>query len=113
MKPADSMSSLQEMPGDSDQALKINSASMSQPLHQSGSLPFPIKSKVRSKDDLTPALPPQMESVRSHTADEVIKLMNRTPLFMTSLETAQDDDGMSAAEKAHWEAGICSSEGVD
>ena len=32
-----------------------------------------------------------MASVRSSTADEVMKMMNKTPLFMTSLEDADKD----------------------
>ncbi|KAL8742721.1 MAG: hypothetical protein Q9190_004845, partial [Brigantiaea leucoxantha] len=32
-----------------------------------------------------------MDSVRSHTADEIVQMMNQTPLFMTSLENAEDD----------------------
>ncbi|KAL9043464.1 MAG: hypothetical protein Q9214_003353 [Letrouitia sp. 1 TL-2023] len=34
-----------------------------------------------------------MDSVRSYTADEVLQMMNKTPLFMTSLENTTDDDG--------------------
>ena len=36
----------------------------------------------------TPTPPPQMESVRSRTADEIVEMMGRTPLFMTSLDQA-------------------------
>lgn len=58
------------------------------------SVPFPIKSNPQLKDAPTPALPPQMESVRSHTADDIVRMINRTPLFMTSLEDAEGgDDG--------------------
>lgn len=52
------------------------------------STPFPIK--VNGQNGTTPSLPPQMASVRSHTTDELMQMMNKTPLFMTSL----DDDGM-------------------
>lgn len=62
------------------------------------SVPFPIKPKEQNKDghdlpDPLPALPPHMESVRSHTTDEIVKMMKRVPLFMTSLEEAEADDG--------------------
>lgn len=33
-------------------------------------------------------MPPAMESVKSHTADEIIELMNQTPLFMTDVDKA-------------------------
>lgn len=39
----------------------------------------------------TASLPPHMETARSQTADEVVRLMSRTPLFMTSLEDAVGD----------------------
>lgn len=53
------------------------------------STPFPIATDAQSQDvGSKPALPPQMASIRSHTADEIVQLMNRTPLFMTSLENA-------------------------
>lgn len=38
------------------------------------------------------AMPPAMESVKQHTADEVLAMMNRTPLFMTSLDESGDGD---------------------
>lgn len=58
------------------------------------SVPFPIKSESHHNHAPTPVLPPQMESARSHTADDMVRMMNRTPLFMTSLEDAENgDDG--------------------
>ena len=57
------------------------------------SIPFPIKSSLAAHDGVTPQLPPQMQSVRSHTADEIVEMMNKTPLFMTSLDNV--DDGPS------------------
>lgn len=65
---------------------------------KSGSVPFPIKPKEQNKDghdspDPLPALPPHMESFRSHTTDEIVQMMKRVPLFMTSLEEAEADDG--------------------
>lgn len=50
--------------------------------------PFPVKKSALGHDGTTPSLPPQMASVRSHTADEIVQMMNQTPLFMTSLEEA-------------------------
>lgn len=49
--------------------------------------PLPLQAP---QDGIAPELPPPMASVRSHTADEIVQMMNKTPLFMTSLE---DDEG--------------------
>lgn len=54
------------------------------------STPFPIRPNG-GQYGTTPELPPQMASVRSHTADEIMQMMNKTPLFMTSLEDAEKD----------------------
>jgi len=57
----------------------------------SESTPFPIPPKATNNDSVPlPTMPPQMDSVRSHTADEIMQTMNRTPLFMTSLEDTGD-----------------------
>jgi len=37
-------------------------------------------------------MPPQMETVRQYTADELIAEMNRTPLFMTNLDDVSIED---------------------
>lgn len=71
----------------------------------SQSTPFPVAVKNLGKDGTTPALPPQMASVRSHTADEVVQMMNRTPLFMTSL----DEAGVEGVYHTKIIAGVCSS----
>ncbi|MCJ1463049.1 hypothetical protein MMC07_001653 [Pseudocyphellaria aurata] len=74
--------------------MKQNSTPSPAQLPDPGSVPFPIKSKSQHNDAPTPALPPVMESVRSHTADDMVRMLNRTPLFMTSLEDAENgDDG--------------------
>ncbi|KAL8670216.1 MAG: hypothetical protein Q9168_005230 [Polycauliona sp. 1 TL-2023] len=81
------MSRLQELPDDFDS---------SNPLPPSAETPFPISSKAKSNNassSTTPALPPAMDSVRSYTADEIVNLMNRTPLFMTSLDEVAGVDG--------------------
>lgn len=67
-------------------------------IKKSGSVPFPIKHKKQKNDGRDsppplPALPPHMESVRSHTPEEIVRMMKRVPLFMTSLEEAEADDG--------------------
>ena len=59
----------------------------------SASVPFPIGSRHQDQDDMAPLMPPPMASVKSHTADEIVQMMNKTPLFMTSLED-EDNEGM-------------------
>ncbi|KAI5294910.1 hypothetical protein KEM52_002894 [Ascosphaera acerosa] len=41
-----------------------------------------------------------MESVRSHTADEILELMNKTPLFMTDIDKAMEGDETNDAIEA-------------
>ena len=47
---------------------------------------FPILPAKIQKDGLTPALPPQIQGFRSHSADEIVQMLGRTPLFMTSMD---------------------------
>ena len=42
-------------------------------------------SPSRDADPIAPELPHHMASTRQHTADEVLAMMNSTPLFMTEL----------------------------
>lgn len=94
------MSRVEELPDDFGESLDISSshpAPASAPIPSvapsvaSGSIPFPIGDKLQGQDGTTPAMPPHMASVKSHTADEIVQMMNRTPLFMTSLENAGDE----------------------
>lgn len=59
----------------------------------SASVPFPIGSRYQDQDGMAPLMPPPMASVKSHTADEIVQMMNKTPLFMTSLE-GENNEGM-------------------
>ena len=54
--------------------------------HPSAETPFPIKKSHHVQGDLAPDMPPQMASVKSHSASEIVEMMNKTPLFMTSLD---------------------------
>jgi len=57
----------------------------------SASTPSPIPPKALNNDSVPlPTMPPLVDSVRSHTTEEIMQLMNRTPLFMTSLEDTDD-----------------------
>ncbi|KAL8728985.1 MAG: hypothetical protein Q9181_005162 [Wetmoreana brouardii] len=60
-------------------------------LPPSAETPFPIRPKPTDQDaSTTPSLPPVMDSVLSHNADEIVRMMKKTPLFMTSLEESGD-----------------------
>lgn len=96
------MSRIEELPDGFDESLNLNppetpvhasSTSNVFPTASSDSTPFPIDANRLEHNGTTPALPPHMASVRSHTADEIVQMMNRTPLFMTSLEST-DGEGM-------------------
>ena len=101
------MSRVEELPNDSNKS--INAKTPRLPIHEpasatsasltasDGSAPFPINASKLKQDGTTPALPPHMASVRSHTADEIVQMMNRTPLFMTSLENTEADGMWQAA----------------
>ena len=67
--------------------------SVAPPTTASASVPFPIGSRHQDQNGIAPLMPPPMASVKSHTADEIVQMMNRTPLFMTSLES-EDNEGM-------------------
>ncbi|KAK5161592.1 hypothetical protein LTR04_004115 [Oleoguttula sp. CCFEE 6159] len=59
-------------------------------------VPFPMKGDIQTPTDPSQsyvALPPAMASVKQYTADEVLKLMNRTPLFMTTLDETDGEGG--------------------
>lgn len=75
------MASSEELP---DTSVETPKPSVLQP--EVDSAPFPIRPNLKAQDDTAPDLPPQMQAVRSHTADEIVRMMNKTPLFMTSLE---------------------------
>lgn len=55
------------------------------------SVPSKVEPEPAKGVDMAPSLPPQMESIRSQTAEETVRKMARAPLFMTSLEDAEAD----------------------
>ena len=73
-----------------NQALNANLSTETAEPSSKQHTPFPMPELPAYSDDITPRLPPQMASVRSHTADEIITMMNRTPLFMTSLDDVEE-----------------------
>lgn len=90
------MSRIEELPDEFDSSLNLNPPLPSQPTQSSleaaagVSTPFPLPPKPQNGDVPQPELPPQIESVRGRSTSEVLSMMNRTPLFMTSLEDASD-----------------------
>lgn len=50
-----------------------------------------MNSESQKPVNMAPSLPPQLQSIRSQTAEEIVKNMARAPLFMTSLEEAEAD----------------------
>ena len=107
------MSRFEELPDNFDESLKLDpppaplstppTATNVFPAASSDSTPFPIDASRLEQCGTTPALPPHMASVRTHTADEIVQMMNRTPLFMTSLESTEGE-GMWQAADLVWEA---------
>ena len=86
------MARIEELPDDFDESIDLNKAQPSDdfPLPvASGETPFGIKEDVLDKGPTTtPSMPPGMASVKSHTADEILHMMNQTPLFMTDPDRA-------------------------
>ncbi|KAK2757569.1 hypothetical protein FQN54_004538 [Arachnomyces sp. PD_36] len=90
------MSRIEELPDDFDESLDLNKPPSGAPSIPPeaflNSIPFPIKDNGVEKDPTMPDMPPSMASVKSHTGDEIIDLMNKTPLFMTDMEKATEGD---------------------
>lgn len=101
------MSRIEELPDDFDESLDLNKVppEVARDLPQPGfdafapsnEIPFPIneeKLKEVENDPNAPKMPPAMASVKSHSKEELLDMMNKTPLFMTDIENA-GDEGMS------------------
>ena len=67
------MARVEELPDNFDESLHTSSSADGTP-------------QISSRDELRPSLPPGADSIRSHTAEDIVKMMGRSPLFMTSLE---------------------------
>jgi hypothetical protein len=99
------MSRVEELPDDFDESLNLNNVppEVAQALPQPGfdafaaannEIPFPINEealKARQTDPNAPELPPAIAAVQSHTSEELMAMMNKTPLFMTDIENAGDE----------------------
>ncbi|GAB7341131.1 hypothetical protein MBLNU457_7436t1 [Dothideomycetes sp. NU457] len=111
---------VEELPDDFDEKMNMNQPPLSGPgptlpngapmpsLEDmlSGHMPFPQKQGGNSNTNPNEAgaqMPPQMENVRQYTADELIAEMNRTPLFMTNLDDAEDNPQLEALKALAYE----------
>ncbi|KAI5310508.1 hypothetical protein KEM55_006114 [Ascosphaera atra] len=106
------MSRVQELPDDFDEQQDLNKV-MKDAQQQQGQdvnigsallnneTPFGIKKKPENEKEERkpgPELPPTIESVRSHTAEEIIDMINKTPLFMTDMDKAMEGEENEAIE---------------
>ena len=105
------MSRIEELPDDFDESIDLNKQTPApEAPSNNGSgdgdglpgmppagdqVPFPINEErmkeMEEKDPAAPKMPPNMASVKSHTADELWEMMNKTPLFMTDINKAGDE----------------------
>lgn len=109
---------IEELPDDFDASLDLNASSAAPPSSarhdpppppsskpQAGipssmidqSLPFP-DGKLQPASTLPPGapsapMPPAMANTKAHTADELLTMLNRTPLFMTELDETDGAGG--------------------
>ncbi|KAI9368516.1 hypothetical protein BJX61DRAFT_523700 [Aspergillus egyptiacus] len=93
---------IEELPDDFDESIDLNpapppaSAPAPAPAAPEPELPLPGKEerlKEMEKDGTAPKMPPAMAAVDSYTTDELADILNKTPLFMTDLSKAGDENG--------------------
>ncbi|KAI2674070.1 hypothetical protein DTO013E5_6258 [Penicillium roqueforti] len=99
------MSRVEELPDDFDESLNLNKAppEVTQGVPVPGfdafaanETPFPINEealKARNTDPNAPELPPAIAAIQSHSSEELMAMMNKTPLFMTDIDKAGDEKG--------------------
>lgn len=103
------MSRIEELPDNFDESIDLNkqpavSGQTSKPVDQdfidqilNNPSPFPPKAGQDgagvASDAPSAAMPPAMQSIRQYTADEVVSMLNRTPLFMTELDETDGEGG--------------------
>ncbi|EEH03891.1 TPR repeat protein [Histoplasma capsulatum G186AR] len=87
---------IEELPDDFEESLDLNKPHAPGPTLGAQAIlnetPFGIKENASVQDPTAPPMPPGMASVKSHTAEEIFDMMNKTPLFMTDLSKATDGD---------------------
>ncbi|KAL4808186.1 hypothetical protein BDV18DRAFT_134407 [Aspergillus unguis] len=90
---------IEELPDDFDEnVLDINAPppQPSTPPTAGPELPIPGNAerlKKAQENAVKPELPPAMAAVDSHTTDELADILNKTPLFMTDISKAVDENG--------------------
>jgi hypothetical protein len=104
------MARIEELPDDFDSKTELNKPAFISdegPVDTAGpdfidqilSTHSPSAPKTSSRDGAndasapTAAMPPAMHSIRQYSADEVVSMLNRTPLFMTSLDETDGEGG--------------------
>jgi hypothetical protein len=100
------MSRVEELPDDFEEKMSMDddpkaASPPSQPVDLvdqmiSQAVPFPPKPGYKPQSHgIGPAMPPAMENIRQYTADEVVTMLNRTPLFMTTLDETDGQGGVN------------------
>lgn len=103
------MSRVEELPDDFDESIDLNKHPVGADqgatkdngdfIDQILNAPSPFPPKASPQDGAanpeapTAAMPPAMHSIRQYSADEVVKMLNRTPLFMTELDETDGEGG--------------------
>lgn len=91
------MSRIEELPDDFEESVNLNKdpPQSEKPPAAVEEPPFPInEDKLREfeeNDPTAPKMPPAMASIKTHSTDELIDMMNKTPLFMTDISKAGDE----------------------
>ncbi|KAI1959039.1 HSP70/90 co-chaperone [Ophidiomyces ophidiicola] len=106
------MARIEELPSAFDDALNLNvppttTTTNTTTPSTSNETPFGIKPNgLTTSDPTAPSLPPSMASVKSHSAAEIQAMLNQTPLFMTDVAAAaqQDEGGGEGGENMFLEA---------
>ena len=105
------MGQIEELPDDFDESMHLGTPSPPQPavsnnnnnttssaetpVEEEEQIPFPIKQErlkdIQDDPTAAPEMPPAMASVKTNTTEELMDMMNKTPLFMTDLDKARDE----------------------
>lgn len=115
------MSRIEELPDDFDESLDLNKQQAEDEAARNASkngmppggdtIPFPINEErmkeMEQMDPTAPQISPNMASVKSHTKEELLDMMNKTPLFMTDISKAGDESTSFFFEVWCWEGIGC------
>ncbi|KAL4867896.1 hypothetical protein BDV12DRAFT_170507 [Aspergillus spectabilis] len=89
---------IEELPDDFDESLNLNAQSRTPEPEPQQEVELPVpgnEERLREleKGSSAPKMPPAMAAVESHTTDELADILNKTPLFMTDISKAGDEQG--------------------